>query len=452
MKKSVVLIVVLAMALSSVLAVAADDLYTVRMVYWPGPESDAMDVVLKYWNENMAEEAGFYVEQELFGRDNIMLKEEALMAAGSSDVDLFFTASRWLGKYWMHLEPLEPLITDPEINIYGTDLTKRIPATVDGMRWTDGTLYGVPMDLSAHFLYYRSDLIEKLLADADWQETYKKISLEQMGVEMTPKHPDEWTWDDYLATSFFFTKQYNPDSPVEYGNFTHGKVMGPTAFLWTNAYWSFGGDWFDADGKVAFDNEAARKALEIWKTSFGKGLTPPGSVNGEYAEDNEAFLAGQVALSVHWNAAYQTLDAEDSPIHGKIAVTAPPAGPEGRFAITIRLASGSASTASIKKTRRAGLPGCTATKPRSYTLTPAGSRRLFRFLPTWRKRDRTSGTWPTLLMSMAATCLRPPGLLKISPAAGCRTPGRTSLQSTKVLRRFRRTARRKWKTGNRFPG
>ena len=49
MKKSVVLIVVLAMALSSVLAVAADDLYTVRMVYWPGPESDAMDVVLKYW-------------------------------------------------------------------------------------------------------------------------------------------------------------------------------------------------------------------------------------------------------------------------------------------------------------------------------------------------------------------------------------------------------------------
>ena len=37
MKKSVVLIVVLAMALSSVLAVAADDLYTVRMVYWPDP-------------------------------------------------------------------------------------------------------------------------------------------------------------------------------------------------------------------------------------------------------------------------------------------------------------------------------------------------------------------------------------------------------------------------------
>lgn len=341
MKKLLVVFVVLAIALSAFLAVAAaDDMYTVRMVYWPGPESDAMDVVLKYWNENMAEEAGFYVEQELFGRDNIMLKEEALMAAGSSDVDLFFTASRWLGKYWMHMEPLEPLMNDPKINIYGTDTTQRIKATVDGMRWTDGTLYGVPMDLSAHFLYYRSDLIEQLLTDDAWQETYKKISLEQMGEEMTPKHPDEWDWNDYLATSFFFTKKYNPDSPVEYGNFTHGKVMGPTAFLWTNAYWSFGGDWFDADGNVSFDNDAARAALEIWKTSFGKGLTPPGSVTGEYAEDNEAFLAGQVALSVHWNAAYQTLDGADSPIHGKIAVTAPPAGPEGRFAYNHTLGVG----------------------------------------------------------------------------------------------------------------
>ena len=81
MKKALLAILVAAILLCiAPTAFAADDMYTVRMVYWPGPESDAMDVVLKYWNENKAEEAGFYVEQELFGRDNIMLKEEALMA------------------------------------------------------------------------------------------------------------------------------------------------------------------------------------------------------------------------------------------------------------------------------------------------------------------------------------------------------------------------------------
>jgi len=340
MKKILIFLSVLFIFVLCSPAFAADEMYTVRMVYWPGPESDAMQKVLEYFNDNLAEEAGFRVEQELFGRDQIMLKQEALMTAGSSDVDLFFTASRWLGKYYTFMEPVQPYIDNPDVNIWGSDTSGRIQAAVDGFRGMDGTLYGVPMDMSAHFLYYRSDYIDQLLTDPAWQETYKKISLEQMGVEMTPKDPDEWTWDDYLATSYFFTRQYNPDSPTEYGNFTHGKVMGPTAFLWTNAYWGFGGDWFDAEGNVSFDNDAARNALEIWKTSFSKGLTPPSSVTGEYAEDNEAFLAGQVALSVHWNAAFTTLNADTSPIHEKIAVVAPPAGPEGRFAYNHTLGVG----------------------------------------------------------------------------------------------------------------
>ena len=349
MKKVLFSLAVLAMLLCAVMSVAADDPYEVRMVYWPGPESDAMQVVIDYWNENMAEEAGFKVGMELFGRDNIMLKQEALMTAKSSDVDLLFTASRWLGKYWMHMEPLQPYLDDPEVNIYGATTEGRIPATVDGFRWLDGTLYGVPMDLSNHFLYYRSDLIEELLTNDAWKETYKKIALEQLGEELEPKDPADWTWTDYLAASFFFTKAYNPDSPTEYGNFTHGKVMGPTAFLWTNCYWSFGGDWFDADGNVAFDNEAARQALAIWKTSFEKGLTPESSVNGEFAEDNEAMISGQVALTVHWNAGYSMIDAEGSPVQGKIAVCAPPAGPEGHFAYNHTLGVGISKYSEHKK-------------------------------------------------------------------------------------------------------
>ncbi len=210
MKKTVVLLVLTVLFASVMNVFAADDLYTVRMVYWPGPESDAMQVVIDYFNTNLAEKAGFKVEQELFGRDQIMLKQEALMTAGSSNVDLFFTASRWLGKYYTFMEPLQPLLDDPEINIWGTDTSGRIPAAVDGFRGADSTLYGVPMDMSAHFLYYRSDYINQLLTDPAWQETYKKISLEQMGVEMEPKNPDEWTGKIILLLQFF-TKQFNPD-------------------------------------------------------------------------------------------------------------------------------------------------------------------------------------------------------------------------------------------------
>lgn len=340
MKKILLVVCVLATLLLSFAAVFAQDLYTLRMVYWPGPESDAMEKVLPYFNETYGKDLGFKVEMELFGRDQVFLKQEALMAAQSPDVDLFYTASRWLGKYGMFMEPLDDYLADPEINTFGGSTDGWIKATIDGMRFTENKLYGVPLDLSAHFLYYRADLIDQLLSDEAWKETYRALSKEHLGVEMEPKDPNEWTWDDYLAASFFFTKQYNPDSPTEYGNFTHGKVMGPTAFLWTNCYWGFGGDWFDAEGKVSFDNEAAVKALEIWKTSFGKGLTPPSSVTGEFSEDNEALRAGQVALTVHWNAAYPMVNGEDSPMAGKYKVVAPPAGPEGRFAYNHTLGVG----------------------------------------------------------------------------------------------------------------
>jgi len=308
------------------------------MVYWPGPESDAMQQVVDYFNENHAEEAGFTVEQVLFGRDQMITKQEALMAAQSEDVDLSFIASRWLGKYRTFLEPIEPYLNDPEVNIYGTSTDYFLDAAIDGLRWFDGDLYAVPRDISAHFLYYRQDYIDELLSNEEWQAKYREISKEQMGTEMEPKDPSEWTWDDFLAASYFFTKQYNPDSPTEYGNFTHGKVMGPTAFLWTNAFWGYGGDWFDGEGNPTFNTDAAVQATELWKTFFEKGLTPPSSVVGEYPEDNEALKAGQVALSIHWNAAFFELNAADSPISGKIAITAPPAGPEGRFTYNHTLA------------------------------------------------------------------------------------------------------------------
>lgn len=308
---------------------ATADMYSVKIIQWPGPEGDATQKVVDWFNANKSAEAGYKVELLLFGRDQMTQKQEAIMAAGTDDADIFFIASRQFGKYLTFIEPLDAYFADPKVNPWGGSKEAFMPSSLKGVTGFDGKLYGAPRDISANFLYYRKDYIDQLLSDAAWQETYKKISKEQMGVEMTPKPPEEWTWDDYLAASYFFTKQYNPDSPTEYGNFTHGKVLGPTAFLWNNAYFSYGGDWFDAEGNPAFDNDATRKAIELWKTFFNEGLTPPGSVNGEYPECNEAIMAGQVALAIHWNAAFNTLDAPESAVSGKIGITAPPAGPEG---------------------------------------------------------------------------------------------------------------------------
>ena len=86
MKKVLLALATLTMLLCAVMtASAADD--AIRMVYWPGPESDAMQVVIDYWNANKAEEAGFTVDMELFGRDNIMLKQEALTKEDIEEIE-----------------------------------------------------------------------------------------------------------------------------------------------------------------------------------------------------------------------------------------------------------------------------------------------------------------------------------------------------------------------------
>jgi len=334
------------------------EMYTVKVIYWPGPESDAMQKVVDFFNEHRAEQAGFKVELVLFGRDQMLAKQEAIMAAGSDEVDTFFIASRWLAKYRQFLEPVGGYFADPEVNIWAATPKFFMQAALDGLTWFDGSLYAIPTDISCHFLYYRKDYVDELLNNAEWRAKYRQISKEQMGKEMEPKDPDQWTWDDYVAASYFFTQKYNPDSPTEYGNYTHGKVMGPTAFLWSNCFWGYGGSWFTEDGTPNFDTDAARKAQEIWTLFWEKGLTPPSSIVGEYPECNEALMTGQCALAVHWNAAFHTLDAEDSPVHGKFGVVAPPAGPEGRFCYNHTLAMALSKFSSHKKEAARWLAYC----------------------------------------------------------------------------------------------
>ena len=47
----------------------------------------------------------------------------------------------------------------------------------------DGHVYGIPTDLSLHFLYYRTDLIDQLLSDDAWKAKYEEISREVHGPE-----------------------------------------------------------------------------------------------------------------------------------------------------------------------------------------------------------------------------------------------------------------------------
>ena len=340
MKRFFLLPLLVLIAVSSLAASGQEEtasgeaLERVTFLFWPGPESEAMQIVIDRYNETQGVEDGVEVEMLLFSRQGFFDKLLTDLAAGSTEFDLNLVTTYSLGRYAPYLTPLSPYITtDPEAIF--------IPASLDSLTF-EGDRYGVPTDVSLHFLFYREDLIDRLLSDEAWRRRYREIGREYLGGATDPKEPHEWSWEDYLATVLFFTRSINPESPTQFGTALQLKNLIFNIMIWQSTAVSNGGNWLNDDGDVIINSAAVRRGLEIYRTIIENDATPPGSLNYEFAETNEALRSGQVATALQWNAAYTTLmNPEESPLVADTLAVAPlPAGSVGRRTHTHSLGIG----------------------------------------------------------------------------------------------------------------
>lgn len=295
----------------------------VTLLFWPGPESEAMQKVVDAFNAGPGKAGGFAVNQLLFSRQGYFDKEIADLAAGSKEFDLALVTTYTLGRYVPFLEPIDTYV--------GADAQARFaPVALESLK-ADGKLYGVPTDISLHFTYYRKDLMDELLKNPDWQKAYTALAQSKLGKPLAPKAPADWTWDDYVATALFFTQSLNGQSPTRYGTVLEMKNLIFNVMLWQSTLVSYGGNWLDEAGKPIIDSEAAAKGLEVYQTIVKNDATPRGSTNYEFAEANQAFGTGQAATMLQWNAAYAIVDNKDQmPVTaGKVGIAPMPAGPLG---------------------------------------------------------------------------------------------------------------------------
>ena len=289
----------------------ASESTNVSMVLWPGPEGDAMQKVVDFYNANQGVEDGVQVEQILLSRDDTFSKEAALMKAESSEYDIYFTASDLIGQHAPYLSPAE-----------GVDPSVYLAASVESLQ-VDGMQYGVPLDTSLHFMYYREDLVETL-SDAANADLYASIANEVLGKTLAPNpDPATWTWDDAIATAAFFTQEYNPDSPTKYGYALPAKNLLYNTMIWNNLLWGLGGNWVDGSGAPAISSEAGLEAIEIYSTIYDKGLTSPDSAQWEYAETNAALTSGNAMMALQWNAAFSELSTTGETAD-KLGIAPPP--------------------------------------------------------------------------------------------------------------------------------
>jgi multiple sugar transport system substrate-binding protein len=295
----------------------------VTVLGWPGgPEETALRAVAKIYNEQAGIADADKVKLIFFNREGFWDKLQADLAAGSSEFDLNLVATYSLGKYAPFMQPVD--LPADAAKVFGEKVLKTMQY--------DGKQYGVPTDLSLHFMYVRKDLMEKLLTDDGWKKTYGEISQKYLGKALQPVKPDDWTWDDYAATALFFTKSINKESPTRYGTVLQMKNLLFNMMVFQTMARSYGADWQDASGKITVDSPAYRTSLELYKKLYDAGASPKDSLSYEYAEANAAFGAGQAATMLQWNAAAADLDNPDknAAVAGKIDTLAPPKGPEGR--------------------------------------------------------------------------------------------------------------------------
>lgn len=271
---------------------------TVTMLYWPGPESDAMQKVVNHYNQSQGGQDGVEVKMAPAPREGFWEKESAMMGSDNKDVDVYFTASYKIGEHKNDLLPLDDKLGD-SLKLY-------IGTTIDSLK-NGGQTYAIPTDVSNHFMYYRKDLIDQLLSDAVWQATYKEVSKKIVGKELTPKKPEEWNWDDFTATAAFFTQSINPGSPTQYGTALQAKNLIYNVMIWDDVLYSLGGTWYTNDGKANFDTDETKRALAIYANLTKNGISPATASTFEYPETNQSFQTGKTAMILQWSAAYHEL-------------------------------------------------------------------------------------------------------------------------------------------------
>lgn len=172
-------------------------------------------------------------------------------------------------------------------------------------RW-GGKTYAFVYDGDTHSYYYRKDLFN----DPEIKAEFKK----RFGYDLRPAT----TWEEYRDISkFFYETNY-----VKYGD-SELAQRGRMYLWWANRFFGYGGEWFDEEGRPAINSEAGIKALDNFKECIK--YSPPGVLNFEFSEHQEAWLTGSIPHFVQWGDAW--LDGQLSPaskVKGKIGIKLPP--------------------------------------------------------------------------------------------------------------------------------
>jgi multiple sugar transport system substrate-binding protein len=206
---------------------------------------------------------------------------------GSSPYDLVNLDVVWVPKF-----AAAGWLLDLSDRIPASELANYLPGDVNGGMY-EGKLYRLPWHTDAGMLYYRKDLLEQ--AGAKPPETFADL----IQVSETIQQNKATTWG-YLWQA----KQYEGVSA-----------------MFVEILQGNGGFWIDPKTKaVGLDQPAAIAAVNYLLKTIQQGISPAGVTTYQEEETRHLFQSGNAVFMRNWPYAYPLLNADDSPVKGKIGI------------------------------------------------------------------------------------------------------------------------------------
>ena len=216
----------------------------------------------------------------------------------SSEYDIIMADMHWLQQLkqegvFCRLNDLVPV--DKILPRYVRDVRSYILSEAEGE-----DLFALPILAGYQMLAYRSDLFDDALLK-------KKFYL-KYGVQLRPPH----TWNEFNLTAKFFTREFNEESPVEFGTCLTGSKPEGIMAEFLPRQWSYRGKFLGNHGldMISVANlKAVKNLCESYRYSYPDCM--------DFLEDEQAqeFAKGNIAMIATYNVHLQDkLDFSDQNI------------------------------------------------------------------------------------------------------------------------------------------
>ena len=213
--------------------------------------------------------------------------------------DIIRLDATWMSYFANRIfEPLDHL--DPNVrqleNTFLPDLLTRYGGLSD-------TIYALPETPSAQMLFYRKDLFEDTVIRRLYQEHTHCV--------LQPPT----TFVEYNRIARFFTRKYNPESPVEFGSTLTLGNTGVAATEFLTRYFALTHDLFDDQDRILLTSPEAVQALSEL-VEIANYASP--TINPWWRDTARTFAKGEAAMTVLYSNYASEMTGIISRIRGNI--------------------------------------------------------------------------------------------------------------------------------------